>query len=533
MASDDFLDKLIKDAKLGDFRKLRQYVDRAELTIHHDRFDSSAFRDVRKESQELRKVSDIGKETIHDSFDKLLEDAYYSLFKVDPQQYGVNEILDSSLLNHAIMEKGMDLQEWEQLRSYTTLDEWSAAMATISFSEQLEELAKDLKEQFDQASDLAQLEQDIRDAIDQLQNLQGMGQGGGKQSQALQKHINEMLKNLLRQNEQFRKDLMDKDGELRKKIRDAMQNTLDDVENEGEMADAWGSEPGQLQRMSYKERMELGARIRQDPGLKKLAKLAGRVKRLAMGEQSKKIIHGQDEVHDLEVGNNLERLVASEWAKLDSEEMELLFLKQFTEKSLLQYQLRGTEKVGQGPIVVPIDSSGSMGASDRDGFTRDMWAKAVALALLDIAKKQKRTFVALIYGSYGELKEFRFEQGETNINDVLDFASFSFMGGTNWEEPLGRAIEICMNEYLEDGHTRADIVHLSDGCCNVSEEWKRKYDESREAANIRSFGVMICSGGYSYDAEGWQGPFHALNDIVLSVEDVSCGDGGREVFSLV
>lgn len=543
-----FLDDLTNNTKKGNFRQLRRYLEKSDHVINFDKFDAAAYREVWEEAGELQKISDVGKETVHDTYDKLLEDAYYSLFKADPKQLGTDAVLDSALLNHAILERGMDLQEWDELRTYCTLDEWSSAMATIAFSEQLEELAKDLKELFDQAADMAQLEQDLRDALDQMDSIDEMGNmpggkggmpgGGGsggmkKERDALQKHIDKQLQNLLNNNEELREKLKNKGNEIRKKMRDAANNTLDEMKNESDFADAWGTEPGQLQRMSYKERLELGKRVRRSPVLKKLAKLAGRVKRLAMGEQSKKIVHGVDEVFDIEFGNNLGRLVHSEFLALADDELELLFFKKFTEHGLMQYKLRGTEKVGKGPIVVAWDSSGSMGAEDKDGFTREMWAKATALALLDIAKSQNRTFHGICFGSRNEIMEFRFPKGVGTVDQVLDMAEFSFMGGTDFESPLSKAMEVVEQEFNEEGKAKADIIFITDGACNVSQEWLLQYNEAREKTGARVFGIMIGSGGYHYDAGGWDSILQALCDNVTTIEDISSAEETRLMYSVV
>jgi uncharacterized protein with von Willebrand factor type A (vWA) domain len=47
----------------------------------------------------------------------------------------------------------------------------------------------------------------------------------------------------------------------------------------------------------------------------------------------------------------------------------------------------GHEPVGQGPIIIAIDESGSM-TTDYGGMTGEVWSKAVMLALLSIARLQ-------------------------------------------------------------------------------------------------------------------------------------------------
>ena len=90
----------------------------------------------------------------------------------------------------------------------------------------------------------------------------------------------------------------------------------------------------------------------------------------------------------------------------------------------MQYELRGTEKVARGAIICMIDSSGSMMGA------KETWAKAVAIALLNIANQQNRDFYGMIFSSaHDPLKEWHFKKGKAAPQDVLDFAEFEFYGG--------------------------------------------------------------------------------------------------------
>ena len=64
--------------------------------------------------------------------------------------------------------------------------------------------------------------------------------------------------------------------------------------------------------MPTEARLELARRIQRNRKLKELAEKVGRFVRLALGEQARKIVHGTDELHDIELGNDLHRTLPSE-----------------------------------------------------------------------------------------------------------------------------------------------------------------------------------------------------------------------------
>lgn len=548
-----FLDDLSKSTSKGDYKPLRKFLSKKDQVVRHDKYDAEAYESVLREASELQKIGEVGK-GVSEGFPKLLADAYFSLFKADPKLEKVDDVASSSLLNHAVMDKGMTISEWEELRTFCVLDEWSAAMATINFAEPLEQILREQKELFDQVENMADDEQGLRDMLDQMdqliQQIQGQpqegegGKGKGKgegegtpeqqqQMDALQKAIQDALNKLLRGRDDLKKELQGKANELRKAMREAMKKTLSDMQNEADMADAWGSEPGALTRMSYQERMDLARRVRKSPKLKKLAPLVGRVKRLAMGEQTKKIIHGRDEVHDVELGNDLGRVLPVQFIDLMDEDRELLFYKNFLEGSLLQTEMRGTVKLGKGPIIVVMDQSGSMGCSDGDGITREMWAKANALALLDIAKNQGRNFYGINFSHVpSDMMEFQFDKGNGSLEQILDYAEFFINGGTDFEHPLSRALEVIADERLK-GYEKADIVFITDGACSVSPEWLLNYNEKRKEHEIRVFGIFVAGPRYEYDSDGWAGIMSALCDSVFTVDDMTSGEDTRFVYGSV
>src|SRR5262249_20966585 len=86
---------------------------------------------------------------------------------------------------------------------------------------------------------------------------------------------------------------------------------------------------------------------------------------------------------------------------------------------------------GQGPIIIAIDESGSM-TTDYGGMTGEVWSKAVMLALLSIARLQKRDLAVIHFSGPDDLRLDLFPKGEAMPAQVIACASFFFNGGAGF-----------------------------------------------------------------------------------------------------
>jgi hypothetical protein len=100
-----------------------------------------------------------------------------------------------------------------------------------------------------------------------------------------------------------------------------------------------------------------------------------------------------EEILEVERGDALERLLPPELLSLSHPLLRKDFQRRFLDQELLQYSLRGVEEKGKGPMVVCLDGSSSM-AGDKE-----IWSKAVALTLLEIARRQRRPFRSICFSS--------------------------------------------------------------------------------------------------------------------------------------
>lgn len=477
--------------------------------IKSDRYDRQHYNGVADQAHTLREIAD--SRTADDpSWADLVQDEYLGLYKAVPKKRGSGEMKPTHRINHAAIEKAMQSKEWDQLRTYTELDQWASAMAAVEFAERLEELFDEMKDLQEAQDKMNEEDKKLQDLIDQMEE--------GDPNDFLD-DLNKQLEAWEEAAEGIDEALQGSQNDLRRGASQAASQAKDQVEQLEASVSSFGTDPGELSRMPAQKRFELAARIAQNEKLKQLADKVGRMIRFALGENARKIVHGRDEVHEIELGNDLALVLPSELGYLANEESEMIFFKKYVERELLQYQLRGTEKVAKGAMIVMIDSSGSMFGHP------ETWAKAVGIALLNIAAKQGRDFYGIIFSSARDpLYECYFPKGIAPIEEVLDFAEYMYGGGTDFEHPIGRAVEILEKQFQAEEAQKGDLVLVTDGECAVSDDWRDRYFNAKDELAFRLYGCLIGVHSHTLDV---------LADATYKITDFTQGGEVRDIFGYV
>ena len=286
---------------------------------------------------------------------------------------------------------------------------------------------------------------------------------------------------------------------------DELRDTLEGLAEVG-MAGTPGTSTGTGGQLSAKAIRSLAARLKTDARLKQIALLAGRFKRIAASKRRQKLKHGADETSDIEQGADLGRLLPSEFLQLTHRPRRLLLLKNLLERQAMQYQLIGNQPLGKGPLVVLLDKSGSM-----DG-PRDIWATALALALLDQAQRERRSF-ALVAFDYRVKFEAVVKPGEPLPEAALFTAC---AGGTEIGVDVNRRLELIRQN--QGALRKADLVLVTDGGSDA-----QMAPKLREQAI--ELGVSILGLGIGVERE-WLAPW--CDDIQVVQDLSSINDASAE-----
>ncbi|NSW83921.1 MAG: VWA domain-containing protein [Syntrophothermus sp.] len=460
--------------------------------IFMDSYDRNAFARLKELSPNLQTMEAKGKEQLA-TFPSLMQDIFAGLFKANPQFK--EEIPASVRVNKQILEQAMNLPQWSTLRENTRFDECCSAIGTLAISEKaLEMIPEEVKQQI---NDQLRAEQEAADLLNKADALEELADEIIKRHDAtpeLQQKAQDMIESAEKMKAQAQQiqQKMTRPQLDENQLRIALRKTLDEANGELEsvLAYTWGTEAGPGTKMSPGDRFKLAARIRRDQKLRRIADLAGRMKNIALDKQRYKV-EQQGEIANVELGCDLGRLLPSELVQISHPLLKQDFKRRFIEKQCLQYHLETKERKGKGPVICCVDNSGSMKGD------REIWAKAVALALLTIARKQNRAFACIHFGNSSELKVFEFpDPKKVSPLETADMATFFFGGGTDFERPLTEAVAVLKKSAFE----KADIIFITDGECDVSDRFLKKFKQDKAEKKFQVITVLLDDiGEYSVE----------------------------------
>ena len=244
---------------------------------------------------------------------------------------------------------------------------------------------------------------------------------------------------------------------------------------------------------------EAHARLAASPRLRRVAELAGRLERLAVQKARSKVNPGVGELHGVGLGGlpDLARLLPSELVGLRRRSLRLHLLARVLEARALVYRMQGREPQARGPIVVLLDESGSMREADKD-----IWSKAVALALLATATRQRRAWHLVAFNG-AISRELELPPGQATAADLQQALDHRCAGGTDFDAPVLRAIDIIRSSPTM---RQADVVVVTDG------------EDELEPATIASARELTRTEGVSWFVLGvGPTPAHTLAPIATTL----------------
>ena len=465
-------------------------INKSKNNIINDKFDQNSYNSIFQKIDKLQNLNDQGLEKLT-TFDKLLEDFYYSVYKYLPKLQDEQKVQYEYLGNREFINICHKLPEFQKLRTFTKLDPSKSAFATIFLGNKiLQEMSKEFKKLNEQIKETQQYNQQLQKINRQLQGLsqaikKSKSQGQKQKLKNIQNNLKtqgQQLKNKIRQSINKMKQMQQNQQKKIQKVLQKNMNKAIDQQQQLNQLLSWGSAPGQLQKINISQKFDLLLKIINNSKLQKIAKLLGKLKFLAASKYRDSTKMSKSEIHNIEQGNNISRIIPSELLRLTNPKLKLLFYKDFIEKQLLQYSLKGKEKIGRGNIICCIDVSGSMQGDP------EVWAKATALALLEIAYRQKRDLIIMIFDTKIELEIRITKDDPEKLEKFIKIAETATWGGTSFRPPLERSI---VELVKQEGKKKSDIVFITDGICHISEEFYKKFNEFKKEQKVKVISVLI------------------------------------------
>lgn len=255
------------------------------------------------------------------------------------------------------------------------------------------------------------------------------------------------------------------------------------------------------------------------PKLKQLAQRVGRLKQVRELKRGPALPEDSVEVRGINYGNDLVMVTPEEWLDYFQPVKRVVFYKKFADESLCMFDVQGKHSKGAGSLIICLDNSGSMQGP------KEETAKAIAIALMEIAMAQHRDFVIIMFGGpEDEMKIFEIPLGHCTFDQLIEIGEyFLCSAGTDFEKPLNAALKYLDKDKYPDG----DIIFITDGVCQVSTGFQEKYGIQKKSKHFRTIGVLVNYGQVS------RAPMEAFCDEILWSKDLRGIDIAGELFGKV
>ncbi len=211
------------------------------------------------------------------------------------------------------------------------------------------------------------------------------------------------------------------------------------------------------------------------------------------------------ELDGIERGDDINRMLPSELALLCHPVLKTLWHAKRAERLLLLYQhqgkrergqkdagtaerrvaldergSRGQSSLGRGPIIICLDTSGSMHGEP------EHIAKAAVLEALKIAHREQRACHLFAFSGAQQSTFHRLDLRRGGLIELLKFLQFSFHGGTDFPQVLKLALE----QQTQKGWGKADILLVTDGRFPLEQKTLTEIAHYKKIRQLRVFGIL-------------------------------------------
>lgn len=466
--------RTIQDVLASPWGKLTQQQKQAhgqtDRVLLSTKLESSIYHDLRHDDSCMDEIEQSAGEKLK-SFPALSQDVFQSLYSLMPRRNDEESLsVAARKFNAPILDHITQSEEYPTLKEVCEGRELPAYEAATEFvaraSGELDDLLTQLGGKPGAMNTLEKLKQAEGKAADELavllEQLQRSGQDNPTLNEAVIKAANE-VQSKHQQAEAVGK-LMDASRTQNKAsvsgiIQQAVAAAAEKAEEVQSIIGAWSDDPADLKRTPANE--ALLERVRRSNTLRDISKYLGRFREIFAQCKRNGFAYGRGEKYSLELGNDLSRALTSELAMLATLQTQPLFLRKYQRRQIKQYRRREPIYKGAGDIICCLDESGSTSGELAS------WGKAVALTLLEIAESEGRKFALIHFSGPGSFKTDVFLPKQYSMEDKIRAAETFLDGGTNFRTPLDEALRLMR----ENGFENADIVFITDGECELSENY--------------------------------------------------------------
>ena len=265
----------------------------------------------------------------------------------------------------------------------------------------------------------------------------------------------------------------------------------------------WGDESTVFHDLPPEQKLKLASRHWADPLLLQIMEKAGNWFGDALRQRRERQRGATPD--GIEFGRDLPRMLGSELATLADPVLEDLWVHRYTTRSLQQYR-QGSTPCKRGPVVVCVDTSGSM-------HDLEVASKALAIAAAKLAQRDRRPVRVILFSCDIEVYDAPQPMAGAPWLEFLATVARRFSGGgTDFDMPLEAALEAITSHEL---YRRADLVFITDGDCEVSYEVEKLLANEKQKRGFGLYTIFLDRAGCE--------SLEALSDEVWTALDSASG----------
>jgi uncharacterized protein with von Willebrand factor type A (vWA) domain len=513
------MDKQLFNTNLKSLNKLPEPKEWSLNSIGYFELDLGIYSNIFSNSARIKQNIGEYKEVIK-TIEKLSEDIYLCLFKVNPEVKDVEEISPLYRLNNMLIKKLLETDEFQDLRSSCSLNYFRSILGTEFINKEIVSNFKQISSSNAEFSNLLkQYDRNVNNYEEKSLRLQSLYSLFDRTRSETTKVEIERLIDLTNAIETRIVDNIEGISEiisLENILYKGSSNAYKEFIATSNTIKSWGLDDGKLTPTSYDEKIEVSLKLRSLKKVKDISEMAGRFKRSASNLQKRKTKEEGQEICGVELGNEVHKVLPSEKILLANASTKKGFYKKYIQNELLSYKYKNNKAKSKGPIICCIDTSASMEGE------LEVWSKSLAITLLDIAVKQGRDFIAIMF-SNKVYKVIEFNKSRIEPKKLYELATFFYGSGTNFIEPLNECVRL-MNTVK---YKYSDIVFITDGEAPLDKEFVGDFLAHKKKKEFRMITVNV--------SDKVEEALNEINDIQILLKDLNeetIEDANETIFTI-
>ena len=355
-------------------------------------------------------------------------------------------------------------------RAYTRGSDFEAAVATLTAADQLREIiTTELADQAHAAQEADALEK-------QLEELSG---SDDPEADAAAARIAVCLDELAQQQTEGT-------AAVKAAVEGAAEAAADAARSCGQLP---GVGSGRTTKLPVDRQLDLADQWLRNPRLQHIVRLAGRLQRDMTRTRARRANGGRETPVAVTHTDDLSAMLAHEQMGFAVPALRRDTLQRLGQGALMSWQYMGEAPAADGPIILVVDSSGSMAGQ------RIVWAKAVCMAVVGMAHRARRDAAVIEFAGGNAITCDELPHRKTDPQALIEIAGRHLGGGTDAiDQALADAAALTKSA---GAFQSADVILITDGHATVTDATRRTR-QTLTGLGVRVQGITIHTGPSSY-----------------------------------